>query len=297
MAGIEDLMNIRTAGGTANAPPAGMPMGGPPMGAPPMGGPPPGMPMGGPPPGMGGMAGGPPPGMGGPPPGPPMGGGESAPSIEEDAGALAEAVVGRTQGDIDSALNILDTAKAMLMASVDQGPMMAAEGGPMYMNMGGSVDYKMNGGPMYMNMGGGLKAVPNDNPGLSKLPQDVRNNMGYMNMGGPLYAAEGKEISDSDTLRAMIMNSLQDDDPLTQLGRRATGRGVSDKDLGMMEVRNTADEMLNILNPGYMRGRELSDKDLEFAKKIISNTNERNRNMSDKDLGLSADAYYEQFFN
>ena len=68
-------------------------------------------------PGMGG----PPPGMGGPPPGPPMGqdpmaslmgneaalggggmdrGMEGGMSIEEDAGALAEAVVGRAQGDI-----------------------------------------------------------------------------------------------------------------------------------------------------------------------------------------------------
>ncbi len=241
MAGIEDLMNIRTAGGTANAPPAGMPMGGPPMGAPPMGGPPLGMPMGGPPPGMGGMAGGPPPGpppgMGGPPPAPPMGGGEQAPSIEEDAGALAEAVVGRANGDIGSAVDILDTAKAMLIASVDQEPMMAAEGGPMYMNMGGSIDYKMDGGPMYMNMGGGLKTVPDDNPGLSKLPQDVRNNMGYMNMGGPLYAAEGRAISDSDTLRAMIMNSLQND-----LGQ--SGRGVSDVDSGkaletLLKFRNS----------------------------------------------------------
>ena len=32
--------------------------------------------------------------------------------------------------------------------------------------------------------GGELKAVPDDNKGLSKLPTDVRNKMGYMKNGG-----------------------------------------------------------------------------------------------------------------
>ena len=88
------------------------------------------------------------PGMGGPPPGPPMGedpmmalmdneaalggggmerGMEGGMSIEEDAGALAEAVVGRVEGNIEAAVAILDTAKEMLMASGEE-PMMAAEG-------------------------------------------------------------------------------------------------------------------------------------------------------------------------
>tara|TARA_R110002167_G_scaffold29083_1_gene97227 strand:- start:9 stop:566 length:558 start_codon:yes stop_codon:yes gene_type:complete len=83
--------------------------------------------------------------MGGPPPGPPMGedpmmalmgneaalgqggmerGMEGGMSIEEDANALAEAVVGRAKGDIGAAVAILDTAKEMLMASGGQDPMM-----------------------------------------------------------------------------------------------------------------------------------------------------------------------------
>lgn len=44
--------------------------------------------------------------------------------------------------------------------------------------------------PKKMAGGGDLKEVPEDNPGLSKLPTEVRNKMGYMKAGGPagLYA-------------------------------------------------------------------------------------------------------------
>jgi hypothetical protein len=44
--------------------------------------------------------------------------------------------------------------------------------------------------PKKMNTGGELKEVPGDNAGLSKLPTEVRNKMGYMKDGGKigLYA-------------------------------------------------------------------------------------------------------------
>ena len=45
---------------------------------------------------------------------------------------------------------------------------------------GGMVKDKM----MMMEKGGQLKLVPEDNPGLGKLPEKVRNRMGYMQMGG-----------------------------------------------------------------------------------------------------------------
>jgi len=140
---MEQLDSIMMTGGPSNVP----------MGTPGMGGPPPGPPMGGPPPGMGG-----------PPPGPPMGqdpmmalmgneaalgqggmerGMEGGMSIEEDAGALAEAVVGRAKGDIGAAVAILDTAKEMLMAG-GQEPMMA--------NMGRPLMRRANGGAMSTQM-------------------------------------------------------------------------------------------------------------------------------------------------
>ena len=167
--------------------------------------------MGAPPPEMMG-------GMGAPPPPPEMMGGMGmdpnagmgmapemmAPEPQEMQGGesamLAEAVVERTQGDINAAINVLDEAKAMLMASADQGnqdPMMANMGGPMYMNMGGSVDYKMG--------------------------------------GGPLYRGDGGTTSDSDLLREMIMSSLQgrtmsdaDQSGRTMSNRDGSGRTMSD---------------------------------------------------------------------
>ena len=115
--GIEDLTSIMTQGGRDDIP---QPMMGGGLGAmmppqtPPMS-----------PPDMGGMS-------------PDMIRAEQMPmeeepiSIEQDAGALAEAVVGRAQGDIGAAVAILDTAKAMLIQSTQQDPMMMADGGPMY---------------------------------------------------------------------------------------------------------------------------------------------------------------------
>jgi hypothetical protein len=199
MAGIQDILtNIRTTGqgvpmGMGGPPPGQPPMGGPPPGRPPMGGPPPGQPPMGRPPMGGGIASmgggqppmGPPPGMGGgqPPMGmeePPM---EEPMSIEKDSAALAEAVVGRAQGDIGAAVAILDTAKAMLIQSgQQQDPMMMNRGGPMYKNMGG---------PMYRNMGGPMYQIMN------------------RNMGGPMYAQEGMPITDTETMKQMIMNSLK----------------------------------------------------------------------------------------
>jgi hypothetical protein len=116
--GIEDLMNIRTTGGTQNVPPR------PPM--------------------QGGLA-----SMGAGQPTmppvvddqmsmPPMGGQEMPSeqpqemSIEQDAAMLAEATIGRTGGDPQAAVAILDTAKAMLMQGGQEEPMMMKDGGPLY---------------------------------------------------------------------------------------------------------------------------------------------------------------------
>ena len=170
-----------------------MPQGGAPMGPPPMGGgQPPMPPMGGgeppmappmPEPGMGEMA----------MEGQPMPE-EQGMNLEQDSAMLAEAVVGRAQGDIGAAIAVLDNAKAMLIASVE---------------------------------------------GLSKLPEGVRNNMGFMNMGGPLYAAEGMAMGDTDILRQMIMENLQKPAVQEQAMKNVVGqmgRGVSDRDKAMADL-------------------------------------------------------------
>ena len=213
MPGIEDLMNIRTQGGTENAPmgmPPGMPpQGGAPMGMPPQGGapmPPPPPQMAGMPPEMGGM----PPDMGGMPP--EMGGmppemGEQAPvNVEEDAVSLAEAVIERANGDPQAAVAILDTAANMILQSTQQEPMMANMGGAMY--------------PQQMNMGGAM------------YPQQ-------MNMGGkiyPQYANEGKYLEDeTDTLRQMLTESMVED-------KSAEVQAMRDFVNSMQEGRTMSDE-------------------------------------------------------
>ena len=109
MPGVEDLTNIMVAGGRDDIP-GGPP---PPMGGPPMGGPP----MGDPAAAETLMAnadmlqG----DMQRPPMEGPGGGG-----IEQDAGALAEAVFTRAQGDINAALAILDGAAQIVMGSGQQ---------------------------------------------------------------------------------------------------------------------------------------------------------------------------------
>lgn len=45
--------------------------------------------------------------------------------------------------------------------------------------------------PKKMAAGGELKEVPEDNAGLSKLPTEVRNKMGYMKDGGKIKMAGG----------------------------------------------------------------------------------------------------------
>jgi len=225
--------NEKLTGITQMAPPSmmggGMGGGQPPM--PPMGGgQPPMPPMGGgapmPEPGMGEMA----------MEGQPM---EEAPmNVEQDGAALAQAVVGRTKGDIGAAVAVLDNAKAMLIAS--------AEGGqePQMMMDGGSVDYKMDGGPMYANMGGelnpGLQALQKTNPEV--VDQIMKRNMGgpmYANMGKPLYREGGGGMGDSDVLRQMIMENLQKPAVQEQAIKNVVGqmgRGVSDRDKAMSDL-------------------------------------------------------------
>ena len=210
--------NQKLTGITQMAPPSMM-GGQPPMGAPK----PPMPPMGEAKPPMPPMAG------GGAPPMPEPGMGEMAMegqpmeepgmNLEQDSMMLAEAVVGRAKGDVGAAIAVLDNAKAMLIASVE----------------GGGQE------PQMMNGGGALKPVPEGKKGagLRALPDDVRNNMGFMNMGGPLYAADGMPMGDTDVLRQMIMENLQKPAIQEQAMNNVMGQmgqGVADKDKAMADL-------------------------------------------------------------
>ena len=67
--------------------------------------------------------------------------------------------------------------------------------------------------PQYVDMyaeGGQLKEVPQDNAGLSKLPTEVRNKMGYMKEGGKTKSKvnEAGNYTKPD-LRKRIFNSVK----------------------------------------------------------------------------------------
>ena len=129
MAGIEDLTNIMMAGGRPDVPmPQPQGGGGTPMlppSTPPM---PPTMAEQAPMPPAGGM----------PPQEAPMPE-EGGMSIEQDSMALAEAVVGRAQGDIATAVAILDTAKQLLISSAESAPVPAKDGRYLYRENGGTI--------------------------------------------------------------------------------------------------------------------------------------------------------------
>ena len=200
--GIEDLMNIRTMGGTQNVPPR------PPMN-----------PM------QGGLA-----SMGGTNPTmppvveeqramPPMGGQEMPSeqpqepvSAEQDGAALAQAVVGRANGDIGTAIDILDNAKAMLMQSGQEEPMMMAGGG---------------------ELNPGLQALQRTNP-------EVVDKILKREMGGPLYAQDGMPLTDAETMKQMIMNNLA---TMAATANSQTGRAISDKDINFQK------EMMSDMSP------------------------------------------------
>ena len=105
---------------------------------------------------------------------------DNSASMQQDAGALAEAVVGRTGGDVQQALMLLDDAKAMLEAASRE-PIRAAEGRTMS-------DKDMEEGRTMSDRD--LKPIPEGSKGagLRKLPEDVRNNMGFMATGGGIIS-------------------------------------------------------------------------------------------------------------
>ena len=230
--------NEKLTGITQMAPPSMM-GGQPSMGAPK----PPMPPMGGAKPPMPPMAG------GGAPPMPEPGMGEMAMegqpmpeeagmNLEQDSAMLAEAVVGRAQGDVGAAIAVLDNAKALLIASVESGgveePIMANMGAPLMRAHPGRTNPRIPRPPMVGQLVGG-QPVPNPMSG-GRVQQPMMNRM---KKGGPLYREGGGSMSDSDVLRQMIMENLQK--PAVQEQAMANvvgqmGRTSSDRDKAMADL-------------------------------------------------------------
>ena len=220
MQGIEQLTNIMTEGGRSDVP---MSMGAQPMGAPQ---------------GIAGMM---------PPqdmammqqeqvPNP----ADSAPQgidINSDADMLASAVVGRTNGDLDEAEQVLEQSLMLIKTakSQTQQPTMAAYGKPIMAAEG--------------------KPIPDgkEGAGLRALPDEVVEKMGFVKAAGgrPLQTG-GRSMSDADyrtMLRALITDSLA----------TPKERAMSDKD------RNTGRNLSNKDSETFLTqsGRRISDQDVK----------------------------------
>ena len=221
MQGIEQLTNIMTEGGRSDVP---MSMGAQPMGAPQ---------------GIAGMM---------PPqdmammqqeqvPNP----ADSAPQgidINSDADMLASAVVGRTNGDLDEAEQVLEQSLMLIKTakSQTQQPTMAAYGKPIMAAEG--------------------KPIPDgkEGAGLRALPDEVVERMGFVKAadGRPMSQTGGRSMSNADyraMLRALVTDSLTNQ----------KGRATSDKDMG----RNLSDKDVKKMMGGgpmkYADGGEMQE--------------------------------------
>ena len=148
-------------------------------------------------------------------------------SIEGDAAMLAETVFERAQGDPNTAMAILDTAKAMIA---------------------------------------GAGAPPQGGQGAMEAPIMAKD-------GAYLYRQDGGTISDTDVLKQMIMDSLQN----TKMGILGPYKDTSGDVQAMEELARLA------AAANSQEGREITDKDLAFYLKMLGG--QQGRTLSDRDIG------------
>ena len=263
MPGIEDLTNIMVSGGRDDiplsqgaapmAPSTPQLVGGPPMGGPPMGGPP----MGGPP-------------MGGPAAAETLmanadmlgAGTERLPmegagggGIEQDAMALADAVIGRAQGDINAALAILDGATQILIGSGQQGAPVPPPGAPLMAAHGRAISDRDSN-----QLGRTLS--DRDQLGRTLSDSDLLAEAGTnpADIVRLLLGQKGREMSDRD---------FQQLASLVAASQGQEGKELSDKDLRFhlqMLGRTSSDRDTKRGKPGYNRradGGSLMTRDYE----------------------------------
>jgi len=110
---------------------------------------------------------------------------------------------------------------------------------------GGKVDMYGHGGKVknQMMMGyehggeahGNLKPIPKDNPGLAKLPEAVRNKMGYMQDGGSVNSMYNlNELKKLMPMKASNLMGTFDEDQAEVVRKIISGLDISDKERSML---------------------------------------------------------------
>ena len=165
--------------------------------------------------------------------------------------------------NIDS---LIEKATMSNMKGMYGGGMVQA--GPKPMGTGGMVDAYAGGGMVMDQYGHGgkvkknLKPVPKNNPGLGKLPEAVRNKMGYMQEGG--------EVQDSKPMMEFFMRNFQDPRKKDLKGSVMSGELEPREALQMLLNMQMADRLratgdtTNVLfdrlkEAGYEEGGEVQD--------------------------------------
>ena len=116
-----------------------------------------------------------------------------APNVDpnQEVQMLADAVIKRSGGDPQTALDILEGAKGVVIQSIQgsQRPRMMERGGPLAPQTGSKVAEEEEEGRTLSDRD--LKPIPKgkEGAGLRKLSTKVREKMGYMAMGGDVQSA------------------------------------------------------------------------------------------------------------
>ena len=194
---------------------------------------------------------------------PPMGGQEMPSeqpqemSIEQDGVMLAEATMGRTGGDTQAAVAILDTAKAMLISGGQEEPMMMNSGGPIYAQDGTALqNWSRENLPFYEFIAE-EKMPENSVTDMIKelINQDLFNSTGTRSISPLGYNMSGRALSDRD------MNSLA---TIAAIDNSQTGRAISDRDVALHR------EMMSSPAPEPIsEGRAVSDKDAKTFSSLL----------------------------
>jgi hypothetical protein len=167
--------------------------------------------------------------------------------------------------NIDS---LIEKATMANMKGMYGGGMVQA--GPKPMGTGGMVDAYAGGGMVMDQYGHGgkvkknLKPVPQDNPGLGKLPEAVRNKMGYMQEGG-----EVQDNTATNIMNLLALNEMAERAPqYSMFDADSRGGVLSEEDiLGISEGNFIP--AAGILSKGYAGIFGSGDVTLSKIKKLL----------------------------
>tara|TARA_R100000234_G_scaffold34210_1_gene20260 strand:- start:2226 stop:3950 length:1725 start_codon:yes stop_codon:yes gene_type:complete len=158
--------------------------------------------------------------------------------------------------------------------------------GPKPMQMGGMTEEYGHGGMvkdkmMMMAKGGQLKPVPEDNPGLAKLPEKVRNRMGYMQDGG-----EVQDNTATNIMNLLALSDMAERTPQYSMFDAGSRGGVfSEEDILGISEGNFVPAAGVLSGFGLLRGRGALGKavyDRAVRRERISNLRDLIRNATGK---------------